>query len=224
MLRDSIKSEAYFEEYIRCQDKRIEKFMTTAAALPAAETEKIKKCKRTAANFQRDLIYAKYSAGAEKQELQESYREYLALLGAVGISDYAEYIDVLSIAIVLDISLCDYSDLLDEQECSDALTRLLADDIRSGELGQIEEGALRYEDYYKIFQEYLKGNCTIVQLGEYMEHQWYEASKEFSWYGSHESTEDIYTGYWCWLAAACVKIRKEDADVPKLKYTPLDVI
>ena len=72
MLRDSIKSEAYFEKYIQDQEKRIRRFQKMAAGLPETETEKIKRCNRVVANFQRDLICAKYSAGASKQELQKA--------------------------------------------------------------------------------------------------------------------------------------------------------
>ncbi len=221
MLRDSIKSEAYFKKYIQDQEKRIGRFQEMAAGLPETETEKIKRCKRVAANFQRDLIYAEYSAGASKQELQEIYREYLGLLAYIGIADYAEYIDVLSMAIILDCPL--ESSILDECESSDGLTNLLAGYIRNGKVGQ-EDGSLLYEDYYKIFQEYLLGNCKSEKLREYMEQEWYGASKEFAWYGSDESPEDIYTGYWCWLAGACVKIRGEEADFLELKYTPLDIL
>ncbi len=223
MLRDSIKSEAYFEKYIQDQEKRIRRFQKMAAGLPETETEKIKRCNRVVANFQRDLICAKYSAGASKQELQKAYRKYLGFLACAGAADYAEYIDVLSMAIVLDVSLDDSMGILEECEFSDGLTGLLAGYIRNRKIGQ-EGEPLLYEDYYKIFQEYLIGNCKIAKLREYMEQEWYQASKEFAWYGSDESPEDIYTGYWCWLAGACVKIRGEEASSLELKYTPLDIL
>jgi hypothetical protein len=55
-----------------------------------------------------------------------------------------------------------------------------------------------------------------------MENLWYSTCEEFSWFDTHKSKENVYMGYWSWLAAAIIK--KKGIKVEKMKYVPLEFI
>ena len=105
MSREFYKDDRYFEDYIICQNKRIEKFTDTLNKLGEGDSTKTAQCQRYLANFYRDLLSAKYSIGASSQEVQKFYMKYLEAVKYSTVADYAEMVDILSLAILLDVSI-----------------------------------------------------------------------------------------------------------------------
>ena len=99
MNREFYKDDRYFEDYIICQNKRIEKFTDTLNKLGEGDSTKTAQCQRYLANFNRDLMSAKYSIGASRQEVQKLYMKYLEAVKNSSVADYAEMVDILSLAI-----------------------------------------------------------------------------------------------------------------------------
>ena len=73
MSREYYKDDRYFEDYIICQNKRIDKFSDALNKLRDGDESKVTQCQRYLANFYRDLLSAKYSIGASKHEVQRYY-------------------------------------------------------------------------------------------------------------------------------------------------------
>lgn len=217
MLRDRLKDDKYFENYIVYQNKRIDKFKDTADKIPEADKEKKHKCLRMIANFQKDLFVAKYSAGASVAELKQIFNVYLDILNQIKTNEYAEYVDVMAIGILLDIDRKEIEDVGKSADLNDGLILTLMN------YPDVSKKALDYSDYYQPFFDYLSKKADKDAFIKYMSSSWYQSSEEFAWYEADKSKEDIYVGYWCWLAAACLKLRKEKIDEDGA-FIPCDLI
>lgn len=209
MLRDNLKDAGYFEEYIANQRKRIEKFTATEKSLPVDNDEKRKQCSRYLANFYRDLLSAMYSAGAEKNELAEVFRNYLGCLKKCGIGAYADMVDVLALAILFQEKYETIADLI-VPEYKDALLCFLEEYMKG--VPEDSDGTLLFEDYFRQFYRYAVGENGFEEFLAYMEDEWYNASSDMSWYDAHKSKQKVYVGYWSWLAAALIKINGDMVD------------
>lgn len=215
MSRDRIKNDKYFEEYIIEQNKRIAKFQLVANQQD--DIEKKTKLYRIVANLQKDLFSAKYSIGANIEELRRIFDDYLESLKKTSVSDYGELVDLISIGILLDTDINNTINKCDLSLKKDGLVEALLND------GKIGSMPLLFEDYYSPFYMYLKKEKDISYLEEYMENSWYSNSAEFSWYDSDTSKENVYVGYWCWIAAAVIKLRGDKVN-NKNNYLPVDLL
>lgn len=215
MSRDRIKNDKYFEEYIIEQNKRIAKFQLVANQ--QGDVEKKNKLYRIVANLQKDLFSAKYSIGANIEELRRIFDDYLESLKNTSILDYGELVDIISIGILLDTDIKNTINKCDLSLKKDGLVEALLND------GKIGTMPLLFEEYYSPFYKYLKKEKDISYLEEYMENSWYSNSSEFSWYDSDASKENVYVGYWCWIAAAVVKLRGDKVN-NKNNYLPVDLL
>ena len=68
----------------------------------------------------------------------------------------------------------------------------------------------------------LENKISTEKFIEYMDKTWYDSCKDFSFYDAHNNKNKTYTGYWCWLAAAVLKIRS--INNVSGKYIPTEVI
>lgn len=204
MIRDKLKNSSYFENYIISQNQRIQKF--TAVLNTLTDDSKITQCARYLASFYRNLISAKYSIGASKPEIKRITEEYLKTLTVCQVSDYEEMVDVLSLVYLLDFSNIDISYLLNFNVFDDGLVLTLKNFI--GGNRSVDTTSLKYPDYYSPFYKYISNRMSFESFANYMNNNWYVSSKESYWYGSHLSDQNIYPGYWCWLAAAMLKAKE----------------
>lgn len=222
MSRELYKDDRYFEDFIIYQNKRIEKFEDTLTKLGEGDSSKVKQCQRILANFYKDLLSAKYSVGAVKQEVQRIYFQYLKAFKQCSISDYAEMVDILSLAILFDTAADDIRFALENTEyASDALVSVLKSKL-SGEKPALENGQLLFPEQYEIFYQYITGSINTESFIAFMEDKWYALCSEFAWFDSHKSTENIYVGYWSWLAGAALKINA--AVVSEKQYIPCGLL
>lgn len=218
MSRELYKDDRYFEDFIIYQNKRINKFEGTLTKLGEGDASKVKQCQRILANFYKELISAKYSIGAAKQEVQQIYFQYLKALKQCSISDYAEMVDTLSLAILLDTAADAIGFVLENTDyASDALIDVLKSKI-SGDKKILEKGQLLFPEQYEMFYRYITGTMDTESFVKFMENEWYALCKDFAWFDSHKSTENTYVGYWSWLAGAVLKINA--VAVSEKKFIP----
>lgn len=219
MLRDNLKNADYFERYIANQQKRIEKFMEVEKSLPAADNEKKKQCNGYLANYYKDLLTALYSAGADKEEVAEIFQSYLGCVRKCGITTYADMIDLLALAILFQEKYETIKDLM-VPAYKDALAGFLESDIKG--VSDKLDGTLLFEGYFRPFYQYAVGEMNIEEFLLYMTEVWYGTNSDMSWYDAHKSKQDVYVGYWSWLAAALIKVK---GDIAKdAAYIPVALI
>lgn len=215
MIRDTRKNDIYFEKYIAYQNDRIKKFTNALKNMP--DKAGVKRCSRMLSDFIRDLFSAKYSIGASKDELKGIFKQYLSVVNECKIQEYSEYINAVAIAILLDVDLADVRKIAGKEiEMDDLLNKLF--NFPSG-----KDKILKYPDYYQIFLDYLTDKIGNDEFNDYIKEKWYMSSADFAWYDSHKDNNDIYVGYWCWLAAACLKL-KRIVNSKKNIYIPYDLI
>ena len=59
----------------------------------------------------------------------------------------------------------------------------------------------------------------------FLEKEWYKEHKNSGWYENHKNRHNTYSGYWCFEAAAVVKILGlDDSSFATNKYYPKDLI
>lgn len=101
----------------------------------------------------------------------------------------------------------------------DALTINLKRALNREEVKEcLDIDELKYPTYYIIFLDYLYNRVALSELVDYVLNEWYQASAELSWYDSHLSKENVFVGYWCWVAAAVIRMKGETARASK--YIP----
>lgn len=211
ICRDNRKDTLYFQEYIAEQEKRIKRFQEAKCNL--TDENSLKECSMYLSSMLKDMFSAKYSAGYSKDELLIVFDEYLNEVMNTDDLSYEEYINIISIDVLLDAGKKDLIKNLDLSYVSDALTEFLL-------LGSTNRSDLRFEGYYAIFYSFANGNTSEAEFYEYIKKDWYSNSKECAWYASLDNENDTYVGYWCWLAAALIK--EKGLNVPSdIEYIPI---
>jgi len=208
MSRAQFMDDAYFEEYISTQQNRIVKFSETLQSIDNSQYDKIIQCKKYLIVLYKNLLSAEYSAGKEKKQLQETFLKYLKLQNEVTVSNYAELTDTLALTILFECPETECSNLLATSQFEDSLTKKLKEYVRTGRY-TIQNGTLNYPEHYQIFEDYLNQDVHLQNFIDYMEYQWYSSCQNFSFYDAHKSNAKVYIGYWCWLAAAILKMNSE---------------
>jgi hypothetical protein len=155
------------------------------------------------------LINALYSAGRDKKEITRVVKEYIGIVNEAGIRSYSDYVDILSLSIVFEIPV---GKVADYPQYEDGITKYL----KSGDISKIDN--LKYADFYGTFADYITGKISTEEFSSYMENKWYSTCEEFYWFDAHKSKEDVYTGYWSWLATAIIK--KKAVANAKIRYVP----
>lgn len=205
MNRDRYKSVQYFERYIDKQKERIEKFLNILSTIPENDKKKRGECTRYLANFYKDLLSAEYSAGRSAQAMKGICEMYISALSECSITEYAELVDVLSLAILFNMKSTEIKKINYDTSFHDKLVLSLKKQI-DGET-QLLDTKLIYPNYYGIFYQYLSGGVNREEFLDAINTKWYAASCEFAWHDSHKGKGDTYVGYWCWLAGAILKIK-----------------
>lgn len=196
---DKYKTQDYFQKYISNQTIRIDKFKKMIVG--CGESEKLK-IYQILSNRYKDLISAQFSSNEEEAKIKKCFEEYAECVYAAGFSCYSEYIDFLSLQIILGIN--DIS-IDPPQDYNDDLSKILNAYINGS---KVELTGYLYEPrYYSVFADYCKGNLTFIELMDYVARKWYVSSMDFYWFDSHLKNYDVYTGYWCYIASAVIRIK-----------------
>ncbi|MBD5095235.1 MAG: DUF1911 domain-containing protein [Subdoligranulum sp.] len=225
-IRDKHKlEESYFLMYFQEEEKRIHKFKTALDKLLAGKETQRAQISRYIATIYRNYVSAMYSSGAKIDEISNAFQVYLDYLKHAKIYDYEETVDVLSLAILLNIDYFSVKSVLNP-EISDPLTFALESWLKNGAL-EIQTQKLKFPSQYFHLWEFLnkKENMDVSEIVSYAEEQWYGSCNGIYWHNTHKSSENIYAGYWCWLAAAIIKISGKHLDRDRsYKYLPVDLI
>ena len=218
-MRDLLKNEYYFEQYISEEKARFIEFKEIYDEA-TEEYEKQKQIAGYLAGFCRNMFTAKYSLGCDKQELRQAFKEYVTWVHICKISNYAEYADMIALSILFDIQYEDIKDILEQQQFSDTLTDCLIGYLKTGFYVINQPVELRFPNAYSPFTDFLVDK-DIEQFIRFMDDSWYHLNQDAYWYDSHKNQENIYAGYWCWLAAAVLKMVGMTVEG---KYIPGDLI
>jgi hypothetical protein len=151
-------------------------------------------------------------------------------------SGFLEILDVLSLGVLLDVPINDFrivEDFIYKDEVKDYLLNFLLK-FRLNEVVSISEESYHDQNYFHINQRLGTLKAIIFQedkeiaqkeLKRFLEAKWYNSLKGTGYYNQHSNPHNTYSGYWCFVAAAIVKIKGlDDSSFRDNPYYPKDLV
>ena len=231
MLRVPFKNEEYFNEYI---EKSTEELKETKELLNDKRVLKERLCLLIERIFELKLhiIVAEYSRGDDIDTLRLDYKSALELWRETSFKDKIEYYYTINLWFVSLTVLLDMGDdivetvkrKLEQENINDWLLNFI---LAKGEKepAQIEGQLLVPKESQALKNAICASDKN--QLIHYLEKEWYSNFKDCGWYDSHKLSKrnfQIYFGYWCFEAAAVMKLLKwDDSDLVDQQYYPYDL-
>lgn len=220
IMRDTLKTKAYFNEYICEESERATKFKNKIASGTLA-ADRVLPVKRKLFSISINLLIAKYSAGTSIDELR---MEFLQIIGTVedcwSAVSYDENLRLLSLCVLFNV----------DDDIKDRVSKLI------GEKGEIDslieylypggsQGcfSLCYPDVYaELWDVFCSGDIAAIKV--YLQKKWYKSHRDSYWYDAHKSKERLYFGYWAFEVAALMKVLNMDAaGLEGVQYFPYDL-
>ena len=197
-MRDTRKSFDYFKDYLDYQYLRIDK---KTAKLKDSDEEKRQRILVSLTGYEVDLLKAEFSIGTSKDNMENYTNKAIEIVKDYNNITYYDLLTLLSIAVMINdnsevINLIKNNEDIIEK---DRLLKYIANSIQDKEPKWDKNIQLRSEfmGLDKVFSTSDKETALL----EYLD-GWYKNHSEYSWYDSHKSNTDTYSGYWSFEAAA----------------------
>jgi len=254
MTRDSLKKSDYYISKINNLEKRLEKRIHKINN-GLIKNHRIKIVKRAMSGQYLNLFKLKYSLGTKTDELYYDLINSIKLLfnnwePNIGLVPYKEngkqiylnqygesyltILELLSIAVLLDIEddvFLTLKKYIDRDKVEDFLFEFLIK-YKYPKRKDITKESYRiffgindlYYGLKKIIKEEDKTKAS-KELKYFLEKEWYPSFKGTPLYDQHLNLHNTYVGYWCFVAAAIVKIMElDDSSFRDNPYYPKDLL
>lgn len=226
-MRDSIKDEQYFDEYITQQENRISKFCHKLQSGEVEEDRVIPITKKIN-DLRFSVFEAKYSQGEDLDILRKEFSNIVFSMPQFHKPThvYVDMLWMLSIAVMLEVDS-------DEWDALSAL--ILASNVNDWLLGyllssrggncQYRNWQIKMENPYDYLRNIIENSTNKERdLKNYLENKWYKAHNEMAWYEIHNHNEKLYSGYWSYESGAISKILGiNDESMKCVAYYPYDM-
>ena len=231
MLRVPFKNEEYFNEYIKENEESLKEY-TEFLSDKRVLKERLYLLKNKIFEEKLEIMVAKYSRGDDIDTLRLDYKSALELWRETSFKDKIEYYYTINLWFVSLTVLLDMGDdivetvkrKLEQENINDWLLNFI---LAKGEKepAQIEGQLLVPKESQALKNAICASDKN--QLIHYLEKEWYSNFKDCGWYDSHKLSKrnfQIYFGYWCFEAAAVMKLLKwDDSDLVDQQYYPYDL-
>jgi hypothetical protein len=228
MLRDKLKTEEYFKEFIQEDTNRINKFLDNIKSGSAKE-DRIPAILGKVYNLSLGVTIAKYSAGFSANEIESGLLKTIDYLknGWDKEGGYVEILWTLSMAILLNISDTNFNkivEIIDDNKLKDCIIDyIIACRINDRNINKNVMFEKPYKTIVNIIQ--MEKDEAEINMKRYLEKEWYKGHSDTYWYNNHNSKHNTYFGYWSFESAVIVKIKKLDNEKFKnTKYYPYDMV
>lgn len=245
-MRDSFKDEFYFNSYIQNSASSYERRMKKLrdgdikkSRIPAVKIDMIRRLIRK--------IAAKYSLGLHAELMTSDYTTCIELvsnywagyrklignnhktLDQYSLDAYDDMIWLLSLGYLLNVPEKQFNKLvvvIDEDQIRDKLFEfIISAKIPSRQVMQNESFKWKLFGKLRKAIEVTDRDQAAMLVKQFLEDDWYKEHKNATWYESHKSKFDIYSGYWSFETAAIVKILNlDDSSFKANKYYPRDLV
>ena len=205
-MRDTRKTEAYFEAYIAYEQERIEHWCEKLA--DAGNTDKKLRVNANLLLNRMHLMIASFSYGASRSELQELYKKVCATACETRALTYYNALVLASFSVMLNETAAiqplfkKFGDVFDD----DKLLNGLRSYIQTGKA--VWTGDYRFPTPYSGLDAVLAAPDKAQQeqhLMHYLE-GWYAGCEDCVWYDTLYNENDVYYGYWSFESAAIADI------------------
>lgn len=238
-MRDYLKDEDYFKDYIEQHHSAIVEFEDLAEQLineRGADDRGVRSAYVSLSGYYFNKAISLYSAGHSMDELKDILPPLIDTMEKTWdpgvIKDYDYYLEtvwLLSIGIMLEVEDPLFSrleKLAHVYEERDALVDFLLNSHRSG--WEPHHSTFLFGLPYKKLLPVIHGNDSeqqILKLESYLKNDWYKGHKKAWWYETHHDDDIIYPGYWSFESGAIVKILGlDDSCLKDVLYYPYDMV
>lgn len=222
-MRDSIRTKAYFDEFIAQEKERICKFQDKLNS-GSIDDERVPLINNKIIYLKTDLIIAKYSRGDSINDIKNEFEELIDMVCEKGdVSIYEDNLCLASLAYLLGVNsdkMMRLRSKLMESETYD----YLIDFVFLGSESDIDINKISFQREYKKLTKYIDDRTKETFL-KYLR-GWYRSHLHSSWYDSHKNEKfKLYFGYWCFEASAIAKrLGFIDDDLKNEQYYPYDMV
>lgn len=222
-MRDSIRTKAYFDEFIAQEKERICKFQDKLNS-GSIDDERVPLINNKIIYLKTDLIIAKYSRGDSINDIKNEFEELIDMVCEKGdVSIYEDNLCLASLAYLLGVNsdkMMRLRSKLMESETYD----YLIDFVFLGSESDIDINKISFQREYKKLTKYIDDRTKETFL-KYL-CGWYRSHLHSSWYDSHKNEKfKLYFGYWCFEAGAIAKrLQLDDNDLQNEQYYPYDMV
>lgn len=222
-MRDSIRTKAYFDEFIAQEKERICKFQDKLNS-GSIDDERVPLINNKIIYLKTDLIIAKYSRGDSINDIKNEFEELIDMVCEKGdVSIYEDNLCLASLAYLLGVNsdkIMRLRSKLMESETYD----YLIDFVFLGSESDIDINKISFQREYKKLTKYIDDRTKETFL-KYLR-GWYRSHFHSSWYDSHKNEKfKLYFGYWCFEAGAIAKrLQLDDNDLQNEQYYPYDMV
>lgn len=222
-MRDSIRTKAYFDEFIAQEKERICKFQDKLNS-GSIDDERVPLINNKIIYLKTDLIIAKYSRGDSINDIKNEFEELIDMVCEKGdVSIYEDNLCLASLAYLLGVNsdkMMRLRSKLMESETYD----YLIDFVFLGSESDIDINKISFQREYKKLTKYIDDRTKETFL-KYLR-GWYRSHFHSSWYDSHKNEKfKLYFGYWCFEVGAIAKrLQLDDNDLQNEQYYPYDMV
>ena len=219
-MRDNIKDEQYFREFIAEDLNRVLK-LSKKIEMGEIKNSRIIPVKQGIFRLKLGIIIAKYSRGDDIQDLKLSFelifKEWIT--NFFSPNAYNENLKMISLGILFNIEqdfLLLVKKKLIENNINDWLYDFLLNEKK-------ENTPLLFSQRFHFLKETVDTANKDNSLEKYLKEEWY--NKDCEVFEAHKSTQRIYYGYWCFEAGAVAKIlHLDDSSLKDVPYYPYDLV
>lgn len=222
-MRDSIRTKAYFDDFIAQDTERICKFQDKLNS-GSIDDKRVPLINNKIIYLKTGLIIAKYSRGDSINDIKNEFEELIDLVCEKGdVSIYEDNLCLASLAYLLGVNsdkMMRLRSKLMESETYD----YLIDFVFLGFESDIDINKISFQREYKKLTKYIDDRTKETFL-KYLR-GWYRSHLHSSWYDSHKNEKfKLYFGYWCFEAGAIAKrLQLDDNDLQNEQYYPYDMV
>ena len=228
-MRDKIKDENYFRNFIKENEERVQRFKNKLETGQIRE-DRIDDIKEEIIQTRFKLLIARYSYGSSVEEIKSFYLEIIEDIPSIlrKTTSQVDLLWYLSLGILLNVDNDRFKKLSDHIEKigrKDSLLSFLIDYKLNNQIERVDDDIVMKNPYEKLKEIVNNADKRESLLQKYIAKDWYKGHKIMAWYDNHKSTENLYFGYWSFEAGAIAKILKiDDSNLREMEYYPFDLV
>lgn len=222
-MRDSIKTKAYFDEFVSQNTERICKFIEKLNS-GSIDEARVPLINSKVVDLRTGILVAKYSRGDSIDDIKKEFEDLIDIVCEKGdVSIYEDNLCWASMAYLLDVNYDKMMRLRSKLMESETYDYLI-DYVFLGLESDIDNNTISFQREYKKLMKYIDDRSKETFL-KYLR-GWYRSHYHSSWYDSHKNEKyKLYFGYWCFEAGAIAKrLQLDDDDLQDEPYYPYDLV
>lgn len=223
-MRDKLKSEKYFDEFIEEDSKRIKKFISKLEK-GEVRKERIFSVKCKIHDLELGILIARYSKGDNLPVLKDAFVDLCYEWEEVFQPEYYnKNLTMISLAVLFNVGKEQMKRILGlfkNAGVEDWVFEFMLNAVLGG--GISEKIPLIFPKDYITLKQVAFSDNPMPLLKKYLLEEWYNI--DCGCYEAHKSSQKIYYGYWSFEAGAFAKILQlDDKDLKETPYYPYDIV